>query len=102
MCDYNNSKWSNIVLYMNKTDDKGIIKLLLVVAAVCTTAYLLMLGRFNTLSLDDYGFVDDLSTVSPWEWMQHMYMTWQGRFSWFITSGYIFEFWGRKSRRKEV
>lgn len=70
-------------------------KSLLCVAAVSTTAYLLMLGWFNTLSLDDYGFVFDISTRSPWEWMRYMYMTWQGRFSCFVVSGYILEIWGR-------
>lgn len=74
-----------------------LIKVLLVVAAVCTTAYLLMLGWFNTLSLDDYGFAVDISHLSPWEWMVRQYMTWQGRFSAFLVSGYIFEIWGRSS-----
>lgn len=74
-----------------------LIKVLLVLAAVCTMAYLLMLGWFNTLSLDDYGFGVDLSYLSPWEWMVRHYMTWQGRFSSFLVSGYIFEIWGRST-----
>lgn len=68
--------------------------LLLCIAAICTTAYLLMLGWFNTLSLDDYGFAVDLSHMTPWEWMKNTYMTWQGRFSTFLVSGCIFKIWG--------
>ena len=65
-------------------------KWLISIAAICTTTYLLMLGWFNTLSLDDYGFVVDLSHYTPWEWTKFMYMTWQGRFSDFFVSGLIY------------
>ena len=82
---------------MKEIDWNRVIKVLLVVAAVCTTAYLLMLGWFNTLSLDDYGFAVDLSNMSPWGWMKHQYLTWQGRFSTFLVNGYIFEIWGRST-----
>lgn len=70
---------------------------LIIIAAFVTTAYLLMLGCFNTLSLDDYGFVVDLSHYTPWEWTKFMYMTWQGRFSGFFVSGITFQLWGRAS-----
>ena len=82
---------------MKRIDLNRVIMALLVLAAVCSTAYLLMLGWFNTLSLDDYGFAVDLSHLSPWEWTKRQYMEWQGRFSSFLVSGYIFEIWGRST-----
>lgn len=92
-----NNGRSNHLFCMKRIDRNRVIKVLLVVAAVCTTAYLLMLGWFNTLSLDDYGFAVDLSHMTPWQWMERQYMTWQGRFSTFLVSGYIFEVWGRST-----
>ena len=78
-----------------KTDNCNvIIKWLINIAAICTTAYLLMLGWFNTLSLDDYGFVVDITHYNPWQWAKVMYMTWQGRFSTFFVNGFIFKLWG--------
>lgn len=67
------------------------IKVLLCLAAAATTAYLLMLGCYNTLSLDDYGFAVDMRTNTPYSWMKQMYMTWQGRFSDFLVSGIVFK-----------
>ena len=75
--------------------EKISLKVLIVLAATATTAYLLMLGWYDTLSLDDYGFAVDMSHYTPWEWMKEMYMTWQGRFTGFFVSGFIFEIWGR-------
>ena len=80
---------------MKKIDLRGVIKVLLFLAAVCTTSYLLMLGYYNSLSLDDYGFAVKLSHMTPWEWTKNMYMTWQGRFTGFFVSGYIFKIFGR-------
>ena len=76
---------------------KVCIKILIVLAALTTTGYLLMLGWFNTLSLDDYGFVVDITHYSPWDWMKHMYMTWQGRFSTFLINGCLFKLFGHAS-----
>lgn len=73
---------------MNKSN---ISKIFLLLAALCTTLYLLMLGWFNSLSLDDYGFAVDIRQFTPWEWTKHMYMTWQGRFSDFFISGFVFK-----------
>ncbi len=70
------------------------IKSLLCLAAAVTTAYLLMLGWYNTLSLDDYGFAVDMRTNTPYSWMKQMYMTWQGRFSGFFVSGLVFKLFG--------
>lgn len=70
---------------------------LISIAAICTTVYLLMLGWFNTLSLDDYGFAVDISHNTPLEWAKDMYMTWQGRFSGFFVSGFVFQLWGHAS-----
>ena len=70
-----------------------VIKALLVVAAVCTTAYLLMLGWFNTLSLDDYGFVVNMTRYTPWKWAVLQYVAWSGRFSNYFISGCMFKIW---------
>lgn len=82
---------------MNAMNTNVIIKQLLLIVAICTTAYLMMLGWFNTLSLDDYGFAVDMSRYTPWEWAKEIYMTWQGRFSSFFVSGFIFQLWGHAS-----
>lgn len=79
---------------MKRIDWNRIINVLLIVASVCTTAYLLMLGWFNTLSLDDYSFVVDMTQNSVFGWTKLMYETWQGRFSTFLVSGCIFKIWG--------
>lgn len=71
-----------------------IIKILLGLAVLFTTAYLLMLGWYNTLSLDDYGFAVDMRSHTPFSWMKQMYLTWQGRFSGFFVSGLIFDLFG--------
>lgn len=71
------------------------LKITVILAALSSAVYLLILGWFNTLSLDDYGFVVDVSHFSPWGWMKHMYMTWQGRFATFLINGYIYEIWGQ-------
>lgn len=72
-------------------------RILIILAALISTGYLLMLGWYNALSLDDYGFVVDTSNVSPWQWAYHMYMTWQGRFSTFLVNGYLFILFGHSS-----
>ena len=72
-------------------------RILIILAALISTGYLLMLGWYNTLSLDDYGFVVDTSNVSPWQWAYHMYMTWQGRFSTFLVNGCLFILFGHSS-----
>lgn len=74
--------------------DKLYLKILVVLAATATTAYLLMLGWFNTLSLDDYGFAVDLTHYSLLQWTKHMYMNWQGRFSTFLINGCLFKLFG--------
>ncbi len=71
------------------------IKAVIIFAAMSTTAYLLMLGWFNTLSLDDYSCAVDINNYSPLEWMKLEYMTWQGRFSAFFVSGCVFHIWGQ-------
>ena len=74
-----------------------IVKVCLLIAAVVSSAYLLMLGWYNTLSLDDYGFVADIEEQGPWEFTKNMYLNWQGRFSAFFVSSYLMPIFGRMS-----
>lgn len=74
-----------------------IIKLLVCITVAATTAYLLMLGWYNTLSLDDYGFAVDLRVYNPFSWTKQIYLTWQGRFTGFFLSGIRFELFDTSS-----
>lgn len=60
-----------------------------IVCALISTAYLLMLGYYNTILLDDYGFMVQLREMSPWNFASTMYMTWEGRFLPFVSSGIV-------------
>ena len=59
---------------------KSITDVLLIIAAIATTVYLLMLGWYNTLTLDDYVWVD-IEERGVFKWMYNVYMTWEGRWS---------------------
>lgn len=72
-----------------------IIKFLLILAALGTTGYLLMLGWYNNLSLDDYSLVVDIEHGNALDLAINQYLTWQGRFSAFFVSAFIFKIWGR-------
>lgn len=74
-----------------------IVKVCLLIAALVSSAYLLMLGWYNTLSLDDYGFVAEIEEQGPWEFTKNMYLNWQGRFSAFFVSSYLMPLFGRMS-----
>ena len=72
-----------------------IVKSCLLIAALVSSFYLLMLGWYNTLSLDDYGFVADIEQQGHWDYMKDMYLHWQGRFSAFFVSSYLIPIFGR-------
>lgn len=72
-----------------------IVKLCLLIAALVSSIYLLMLAWYNTLSLDDYGFVADIEQQGHWDYMKDMYLNWQGRFSAFFVSSYLIPIFGR-------
>ena len=74
-----------------------IVKVCLLIAALVSSVYLLMLGWYNTLSLDDYGFVAEIEQQGPWSYTKNMYMNWQGRFSAFFVSSYLIPIFGRMS-----
>ena len=74
-----------------------IVKLCLLIAALVSSIYLLMLAWYNTLSLDDYGFVADIEQQGHWDYMKDMYLNWQGRFSAFFVSSYLIPIFGRMS-----
>ena len=70
----------------NMKENKNVwLKVGLLMAALASTAYLLMLGWYNTLSLDDYGFVADIEEQGQW----------QGRFSAFFVSSCLMLLFGR-------
>lgn len=69
---------------------------LLVLAAIATTCYLLMLGWYNTLTLDDYSW-SSIESLGVWNWMKSVYMTWEGRWSAFTIDACIWKIWAHAS-----
>ena len=77
--------------------DMKITKYALLIVAVITTFYLLLLGWFNTLTADDFGFVYRVESLGLWGFIKHAYMTWQCRFSSYFLVGILYEIFGRCS-----
>lgn len=75
---------------------KSITNALLFIAAITTTAYLLMLGWYNTLTLDDYAWVD-IEKRGVFKWMYYIYMTWEGRWSAFTLDAFLWKIWAHAS-----
>lgn len=71
---------------------KSITNVLLIIAASVTTLYLLMLGWYNTLTLDDYVWID-IENRGIFKWMYHIYMTWEGRWSAFTVDAFLWKIW---------
>lgn len=82
---------------INKNIGSIILKVAFVVAIICSTAYLLMLGWYNTLLLDDYGFVADVDEGGAYGLMRNAYLYWQCRFSAFYVLGWMLKVWGHAS-----
>lgn len=74
-----------------------IAKIAFVAAAIFSTAYLLMLGWYNNLLLDDYGFVVEVDKGGAYGLMHAAYYGWQCRFSAFYLLGWILKIWGHAS-----
>ena len=72
-------KRSNIKLNLNKV--------LLLIAALTSFAFLTMVEFFNGLALDDIGFALKLKDNNIWHFILNMYFTWQGRFMSFLITG---------------
>jgi len=72
-------------------------KIAFAIAIVCSTVYLLMLGWYNNLLLDDYGFVAEVDRGGAYGLMHAAYYGWQCRFSGFYVLGWIFKVWGHAS-----
>lgn len=68
----------------------------LVLAIVCSIAYLLMLGWNNVLLLDDYCWVTNVNQAGPLGFVRDM-AAWQNRFSSLFVSGCIIAIWGHAS-----
>jgi hypothetical protein len=65
---------------------KKINEVLLVVAAITSIIFLLIVESFNNITLDDIGFALQLQKESVWKFIIEMYFTWQGRFMGFLLS----------------
>lgn len=66
-------------------------------ATIASTAYLLMLGWFNHLQLDDYGFVVEAENMGIFGFAKHMYLTWECRYSAFVVQNLLNVTIGRMS-----
>lgn len=65
------------------------INVALLLGSIASCVYLLMLGWFNHLQLDDYGFVVDAENLGIFGFAKHMYMTWECRFSAFVVQNIL-------------
>ena len=77
--------------------DRIITTICLSLFAIASTAYLLMLGWNNALSLDDYGYVFLVENNGVLGMMRMAYQGWQCRFSTFFVNGLVFLLFGRVS-----
>lgn len=75
--------------------DRIITTICLSLFAIASTAYLLMLGWNNALSLDDYGYVFLVENNGVLGMMRMAYQGWQCRFSTFFVNGLVFLLFGR-------
>ena len=74
-----------------------LVKLACIGAILCSTAYLLMLGWYNTFLLDDYGFIAETDRSGVPGMVHDMYYYQQSRFSTFFVLGWILKIWGHAS-----
>lgn len=70
-------------------------KLGFLLASLVSTAYILMLGRYNVPTLDDYGYIYMVEEKGVWGMMVAAYKGWQCRFSTFLVNGTIMLLFGR-------
>ena len=73
------------------------MKVALLCAILSSTFYLLMLGWYNNLLLDDYGFVSDMETYGVMGYLPKLKMWGQCRYSAFLVLGWILQIWGHAS-----
>lgn len=72
-------------------------KLCLLIAAICSSAYLLVLGWFNMPSLDDWGYIAMAEDEGLFGMIKTAYNGWQCRFSTFFVNGIIYLLFCRAS-----
>lgn len=58
----------------------------MIVLAVISTIYLLLIGFYNSYLLDDYIFLNNVRESGVWGFIKNMYLTWQGRYGGFLLS----------------
>ncbi|MBQ9752772.1 MAG: hypothetical protein IJV81_08120 [Paludibacteraceae bacterium] len=68
--------------------------ILLIIAAIATFVYLMVLGVFATPSADDFGFTAMVRDKGICNLVKTMYMTWQCRYVSFFVNGIVFKFFG--------
>ena len=73
------------------------LKLSFIIALVCSTAYLLMLGWYNYLVADDFWLVNYVNDNGVWGMTRDSYLTWHCRFSCLYVYGWIMKAWGHAS-----
>ena len=74
---------------------KNLFLFCLVALALLTSLYFLVLGWYNTISLDDYGFITSVEQNGVLRFVIDTYYSWQGRFTTFLGSGLTMVVFGR-------
>ena len=69
----------------------------LCIGGITSTIYLLLLGRYDVLTLDDYGCIADVDHIGVWGYVRSMYLHWQGRWSAFFVDAIYYKIWGHAS-----
>ncbi len=71
-----------------------IFTIVLWIAALAGTGYLLMLGFYYVLALDDYGWIWQ-AEQGYWKLIEYTYMEWQSRFTAYMVDGALWILMGR-------
>lgn len=74
-----------------------LVRMSVLIAVIASSAYLIMLGRYNMLLLDDYGFVAEVDKGGAFGLMHNAYLYWQCRFSGFYVLGWLIKVWGHSA-----
>lgn len=73
-----------------------IVYIALIIAALASTCYLLMLGYFALPSADDFGWTRQVSEINPFGFVKKFYFEWQGRYSGLFVDGILCQCFGWK------
>lgn len=67
----------------------------LVITAVVSTLYLLMLGYYALPTADDWWWTNLVEEMNPFGFVKHFYLVWQGRYSALLVDGALCRYLGR-------